>query len=522
MKGRSLQTPALVCLGMALFGAMVAVMWRMVHHATGGVFVYALDDPYIHLELARQIAHGHYGLNPGEAASPSSSILWPYLLAPFSRFSWQVYVPLALNVAAGLVLAALLGRAVAEWPGDDGSVEEKVRRGVSVAFLMLFANLTVLAFLGMEHMLQVLLAAGAAFGMIACLQGRPVPKWCLAAATLGSLIRYEGVVLCLALSIALWGRGRRRLAAGVFGACLLPPLLFGLYLHHLGLPMLPLSVIVKGGGVLQPVGLVARIVGTVKIALLRGVMDRERWPMWVFLLMLLQLTWSEKTRARRYVFAGAALAAGIQVFVGPFGWFTRYEIYMMVFCGLLLLYVLHERPRMPLGWYVLALLTCVAPYISSTRTLPLAARSIYLQHYQMHRFTTEFYRGNVMLNDIGLVSYRRAEGQQIVDLVGLGSLESERQKNKSKEWIGEMAERHHADLAILYPSWFASGLPASWTPLGSLCIDHDVYGAASACQEFYATNARAVDELRGEFAAFIKTVPPGDVATVASEGAAGQ
>ncbi|HKL20996.1 MAG TPA: hypothetical protein VJ904_04275 [Tichowtungia sp.] len=64
-------------------------------YLNGGVFTYSLDDAYIHLSLAEQIHHGHYGINAGEYSSPSSSVLCPFLLAPFSglpSFRNDVYV----------------------------------------------------------------------------------------------------------------------------------------------------------------------------------------------------------------------------------------------------------------------------------------------------------------------------------------------------------------------------------------------------------------------------------------------
>ena len=62
----------------------------------GGHFAYSLDDPYIHLALAENLAAGHYGLNLDEPSSPSSSILWPLLLAPFTRWAGYEWVPLVL------------------------------------------------------------------------------------------------------------------------------------------------------------------------------------------------------------------------------------------------------------------------------------------------------------------------------------------------------------------------------------------------------------------------------------------
>mgnify|MGYP001017862235 CR=1 FL=1 len=46
-----------------------------------GFFFYTLDDPYIHLALAENILRGHYGINLDEPSSPSSSIVYPFLVA---------------------------------------------------------------------------------------------------------------------------------------------------------------------------------------------------------------------------------------------------------------------------------------------------------------------------------------------------------------------------------------------------------------------------------------------------------
>jgi len=41
-----------------------------------GTFTYTLDDPYIHLAVAEQIASGHYGINSTEFSAPCSSAIW--------------------------------------------------------------------------------------------------------------------------------------------------------------------------------------------------------------------------------------------------------------------------------------------------------------------------------------------------------------------------------------------------------------------------------------------------------------
>src|SRR4051812_21970514 len=85
-----------------VFGLAVVVQLAAILLLNGGMFVYCLDDAYIHLSLADRIGSGTYGINAGEWSAPASSILWPFLLALFSRLpaSAYVFVPLLINVAA--------------------------------------------------------------------------------------------------------------------------------------------------------------------------------------------------------------------------------------------------------------------------------------------------------------------------------------------------------------------------------------------------------------------------------------
>ena len=54
----------------AVYLCLTGLLVLHIRHACDGHFVYAIDDPYIHLALAQNLAHGHYGINPGEASSP--------------------------------------------------------------------------------------------------------------------------------------------------------------------------------------------------------------------------------------------------------------------------------------------------------------------------------------------------------------------------------------------------------------------------------------------------------------------
>lgn len=78
---------------------------------TAGHFAYGLDDAYIHLAIARNLAeHGVFGVTSHEFSSASSSILWPLLLAAGCKvFGVRVLLPLLLQLIFGTALLWLGG-----------------------------------------------------------------------------------------------------------------------------------------------------------------------------------------------------------------------------------------------------------------------------------------------------------------------------------------------------------------------------------------------------------------------------
>jgi hypothetical protein len=492
----------------ALYAAACLVLFVQIQHVTGGHVLFALDDPYIHLALSEQIAAGHYGINPGEAASPASSVVWPFLLAVFARFSWQPLAALGLNFLAGLAAAGMMGFAVAAWPGQDGSRGERGRRMLSVVGLLLIGNLVGLTFIGMEHTLQVMLAVVCALGLTQALRGRPLPWWAMVAAAVAPMVRYECLTLTLAVVVCLAAERRWRLAGGVVLAAVAPLVAFSAFLRHLGLPLLPVSVLFKGG--------IAMGGGSAKARLLQMITTRiqllTNWPERLTLLllcaMLLELGLGQRERVRRSTLLGASAAGLVHLLVGPFGWFHRYEIYIVLFCALLVLAMLAERPRMLLGIYAALLLACGYPALATTAQIVPAVQDVYLQQYQMHRFMTGFATGNVAVNDLGLVSYHRRPGQTVLDLVGLGSVEVARTPNKNAAWLDAVTREHDVRVVMIYRwPWLFPQVPAGWTPLGTLCTRGLVVSVGDPCVHYYTTGGADTERLQSAFKAFTATLP---------------
>lgn len=497
----------------AVYLALAGFLFFAILHGNGGHFTYALDDPYIHLALSEGIAHGHYGINAGESASPSSSLLWPLLLALFARFSWQEYVPLALNLMAGVATAILIGASVARWPGPRAGEPpntERWRRGFSVVGLLFIGNLLGLTFVGMEHTLQVLLAGVGAWGIVDCLRGRQIPAWVLVCTALGPAVRYENLAITIALAVALLGWRKRRQAALLVIASVAPLLAFSLFLHHLGLPWLPTSVLVKGGLAAPGMGLQQRGLTMIETASLDAFAEPHRQLLTVLLITIVALAWAERDRVRRFALGGAAIAAGLHLAIGRFHWFHRYEVYAVFFSALVILHVAHERQRGLLGWYVLGLLGCSYLYIQAFEDVPRSAGDVYREQYQMHRFVTEYYTGNFAVNDLGLASYRRQPGTYVLDLWGLGSEEAARQRNKSTAWLNTVTRTHDVDLVMDYALWF-SPPPGTWRLLGEVCLKKLPVALGDPCVNYYATNPATASDLQIDFNEFASTMPPGVV-----------
>jgi hypothetical protein len=486
---------------------VVFALFANIKRRNAGHFTYALDDPYIHLALAENIAHGHYGLNPQEYSSPSSSILWPILLVPFVSTKFHPYLPLLWNILFGSVAAALIAWTVDRYPPqqDEHGAMNWWKQAVTCVLLIFVANLPSLTLLGMEHTLQVLLAIGCAIGVIEALRGRPIPIWCLVAAVLSPAVRYEGLALTVAVCIALWGQRSWKKAAVVFGLSLAPLIAFSVFLREHGLPVLPMSVLVKGN-VYQNPDTLRRIANMFKAGFSSAVSEPMRYAMVVFFFTFIGLAWSARTRERRFALWGVTLAAGAHLLIGRFGWFFRYEVYMLIFLTLVCMKILAEGRAFLFGFFALALTFVAAPFLYATRMTSAAASEVYYQQYQMHRFVAGFYNGNYAVNDIGWVSYQRTSGAYVLDVFGLASVEASQQRSKTAAWLDDVTRRHDVGLAMLYPTWFPH-LPREWTPLASLCLQHPPIVEGAKCVMFYSTSPAENAEITGDLQRFALTMP---------------
>jgi hypothetical protein len=486
---------------------LICVVLIAITSMTAGHFGYTLDDPYIHLALAERLASGHYGINAGEAASPSSSIIWPFLLMIGVGTPWHVYLPLFIDVACGAASILVIAHTVDRWPWRSDDCWSGVKRNGTVVLLMLAGNLVMLVFSGMEHSLQLLVVCIAAYGLSEALFGRRIPFWCLAATALGPAIRYEMLGPAMALGMALCGSRRWGAAAALVLASLSLPIAFGLYLSRLGLPFLPNSVLAKSGVFGDGRGAIESLAEIGRNAVLFIATNVQYWP---FLLLLAGVAAAAVTAAkqRRWALGGVAFALAAHLLFGRFGWLYRYEDYAVMF-GLLALFAAVMPDPLRSGAMAIVLLVFYAGYYAYAIYLaPTAAQNIYEQQYQMHRFANAFYRKSIAVNDLGWVIYRQRIPFYVLDLAGLGSSEALARVHKDAAWLDDITRRKNVGLAMIYPSWFEA-IPSSWTEIGEIELSGPAISAAAGAVTFYATAVGNSQEIKAEFRAFAATLPPG-------------
>ncbi|MCW1884451.1 hypothetical protein OKA04_06890 [Luteolibacter flavescens] len=471
-----------------------------------GGFTYTLDDPYIHLAVAEQIAVGKYGINLEEFSSPSSSAIWPFLLAPLARLSIGEYLPLVLNLLFGALTAwVILLRARKVLPGSQSG------RIVLTWAVILCCNVTGIVFTGMEHSLQVLAAIVVVDGMIRIADGERLSRWFWVAVIAGPLVRYENLALTAAACGLLLFSGKPKAAIISGAAALLGLAAFSGFLLSLGLPAIPSSVVAKSHltGSSGPLSKVIHSLNT-SIAGNRGVL------LLIFTAVLAGWAWARgitsHSRAKAALFI--ASAGLLHAAFGTYGWYHRYECYIYAALLYALLSMvpstlpgLAEKWRPAFAGAVLLLAIPVAyPYLRAIAFLPMASNDIYSQQEQMHRFATGWWQRPVAVHDLGWVSYKN--DAYVLDLWGLGSQKAleARLSDKDPSWRIKMARERGIGLVMVYER-VIPGSALGWIKVGELHVKGPLTSPITPVVAFYATSPEFAPEIAGLLHDFRRTLP---------------
>jgi hypothetical protein len=474
--------------------------------------VYTLDDSYIHLALAENIYKDHYGINLQEYSSPSSSILWPFLLAPFSGSNFGYYVPFIINVlsAVGTILVLWLLIKLIFLPQLSGDAKTSKITFLFLILLVLATNLIASVFSGMEHSLQLFFTVLIIRGLVIEIQEKRIPKLLLAAIIIAPLIRYENLALSFASLLFLYLRGQKKIAILSFALIALLMCTFSVFLLNLGLEPLPLSILEKSS-VVSTGGSIYSILANLK----KNVLEPRGILLLIGFLFLLYMSFfSKRGRDEKLISGCIAFAILIHLLAGKS---NRYIVYIWSASILTSIFLNREKLikiikgnsffKITAFASIITILLCYN-YIYSIFIVPLASNNIYEQQYQMHRFAVDYYKKPVAVNDLGFVAYKN--DNYVLDLVGLASLEVQKQKRYSKtpEWMDTLTSKHNVKLAMIYDRWFPQ-VPGNWNKIAKLYLGKEKFTPAENVVSFYLIDKESTKEVNDMLNKFRETLPEG-------------
>ncbi|HEY5313009.1 MAG TPA: hypothetical protein VIK18_10840, partial [Pirellulales bacterium] len=281
----------------AIFLAASAVLVQQVRQRCDGKVIYPLDDTYIHMALARNLAfHGTWGVTPGEFSSSSSSPLWTLCLAgAFALGGPNDLLPLALNIGAGIGLLT-----TAWYFGHRQQWSAGWNFAVLLGILIL-TPLPSLAVLGMEHVLQawtslaLICLAVELFSYSTQEQRLGHIAWLFVAAVLACATRYEGLFLVFAVCVCAVLCRRPKLAVCLGLVSLIPAAAYAVVSLRHGSLWAPNSVLLKGA---MPDFHSVRGIGT--FLGIRGLNALSQQPHLLCLLFTLVALWLLTARRRQW------------------------------------------------------------------------------------------------------------------------------------------------------------------------------------------------------------------------------
>jgi hypothetical protein len=494
----------------------------------GGEFAYALDDTYIHLAVAKNLASsGTWGINPDAFSPCTSSIAWPILLALLGASApWGIWVPLVLN----LVLAMLLLWIADSWMAELG-VGRIIRAGVLLG-LVLVVPVGVLAILGLEHVAQVLLCILFMRWSVrrADALAPAWPGWLLAVALVS--VRFEGIFLVAGVTWMFREEGRRNEGARLLLAGLLPFVVFGAASMALGARFFPTPIWMKG-----------KLASELLPALRAGGSDPTLWIQflldfliigparnlaevgvlaWLVLLGLARLVWSHVRGVRLTALAAVLVATWMHLVFARTGWVGRYEAWLVALLAIMLAPTAQrffDRARegrwnlrlvLPVLLILFGLFPVRARVASTMFQANRGSTNIHEQQVQMARFLGAHRAGEAIgLNDIGAVGY--FSGVEVVDLWGLSDVDVAERRlagTLNPIEIGWTVQTRGVEVVAMYEDVLdeTGGAPPDWVPVSDWIIRRNAVCGSSRVT-WFASAPEFEARLRSELEAWAPELP---------------
>ncbi len=484
---------------------------------SGSVFVYPIDDAYIHLALARNFAeNGVWGVNPGSFDSASSSILYTLILSGLIKlFGDNVYYPLVINVVAGYGTVYYAYKCFSDFYG-----KKEVLWGLIL--LIPYCQLCYMVLIGMEQTLHILLTVMMLYYLVKNLKSDFANYDCLKlffVSILFGAVRFESMFFISILAFLLLLRKNWKVGLMVFFAGFLTIVIFGIFSVKSGGYFFPNSLLMKGN--YPEANFFASVWNIFKNGIVLNISFYKLF-LAPFLILFFYFLSKYKTFDWRKIVANEVVTITVVGTIVLHSLFAvirfRYESYLMAALVLIVVPIVvgfftqkqADRKsslykRLVLGSFSLVLVYSIYISVFNYKVVRYASKNIEEQQIEMSRFLHLFYPNQkIVANDIGAISY--FSNVEIFDIAGLAStnvagfylenkhLDTKVFDKKYHDYMSEIIRKEKFRVAVIYPKWFPDGVPEDWIPIVSWTIKKKM-GVANRTVVWYAVNEKEADIL---------------------------
>ncbi len=501
----------------------IIIVFYILHNINEvGFYTFPLDDTYIHLAVAKNLAlYDTWGITKYEFSSTSSSPLFTLLLSILIRvFGVFDYYPLLVNSILIIPFFILIHKLFKGY--------NLITYSIGIVFIVVIPIIHIQVLSGMEHMFQIVstLCIIYFFNNYFIKKIRSSFPHLLISTFLLVSCRYESLFLIAPLGMILILTKEYYGAIHIWLAAIIPVTLFGIFSIYNGADFFPNSLLLKGNTSLSLLILIKKVLSS---------FWHNKYLVFVILSNLLilltefknNLNFNEFIRRNWLQIVIVCTILEHSAFAS-FGWLYRYDAYIKILSVITLVSFIHyinsqlfsEVKRFLLLMMLLGFTLFSTKSFYESFYMFNASNNIYEQQIQMAKFLNKYYNNSVIVaNDIGAIAYYT--DIHLIDLYGLGNndIQKIRRKNKielntvlQSEEILTIIEEKDPVIAIIYDSWFTGGVPNNFHKVGTWRIKNNVV-CGSDSVSFYSVGKENSANLRSSLEEFNTTYLDLDVET---------
>ncbi len=504
-------------ISLLIFWVAIIIIFFFTISNTGGHLFYTLDDPYIHMAIAKNLVkHGIWGITKYEFTSCSSSPLWTLILSfSFLFVGIKDFLPFVLNVFFASLTAVFIFNFIVKFTDSNLTIFSVI---ISVLF---FSPFITVIFTGLEHSLYTMIIILIAIFLYKILGEKENKKSIYilyVLIILLTLTRYEGLFVAFSLFLIFIYRRKFLIAFLILIFAFISFLAVGFISVFNDWHFFPNSVLLKSPVPVTDIW--SFIKETFYPRFLRIFWAYNRIFVLVFIsfVIFLHLRKNKELSPFKALIFFFMSVTFLHIQFAMTGSLLRYEMYIIalgIFVNSVLIIIFLKEKKNIIKIYTKIFLFILVLFFSisifkAVKNVPIASTNIFQMQYQMSKFIGRFYEGKtIALNDIGAVNFY--SDVKCVDLWGLANKEIgdyRRQKAYNTNIIYSVNKEKNTEIAIVFESWFKQygGLPSNWYEAGKWTIPNNIT-CGSDSVTFYAIDSAKFLKLQDNLKSFSKELP---------------